>query len=167
MKNNSYLKIKDYFEILVSKHKYINEFVGYFSRDLHSKSASRKGIASPYLALFKYEIGLDGSEQNTVAVRKLGFAVMFNNVAPDDFNKQYEAIDTAEQLALSILARIRFDNNKKEHFLYNSLLKDSIRILPIELSAQSFGVEVYFNLKNPQNLVVNPEDWEDIDEVCS
>lgn len=166
MKNNSYLKIKDYFETLVSKHKHINEFVGYFSRDLHSKSARRKGIASPYLALFKYEIGFDGPEQNTIAVRKLGFALMLNTVAPDDFNKQYEAIDTAEQLALSVLARIQLDNNNRKHFLYNSLIKDSIRILPVELSAQSFGVEVYFNLKNPQNLVVNTDDWEDIDRVC-
>lgn len=166
MQDNSYLKIKNYFKNLVENHKRINAFAGYFNRDLQHKLASYDGISSPYLALFKYELGLEGPKQNTVAVRKVAFAVMFNNVPTDDFEKQYETIDKAEQLALSVLARVQFDNNNTTHLLYNTFLKDSVRILPVELSNNSFGVEVFFNLKNKQSLTVDVNDWNDIDTVC-
>ncbi len=166
MENNSYIKIKDYFRNLVDNHKQINAFSGYFNRDLQNQEASYDGIASPYLALFKYQLGLEGQKQNTVAVRKVAFAVMFNNVPADDFEAQYTAIDNAEQLALSVLARMQFDNNDKTHLLYNTFIKESVRILPVELSNTAFGVEVHFNLKNPQKLTVNIEDWEDIDKIC-
>ncbi len=166
MKNNGYLKTKNYFQEIVAKNLKINEFVGYFTRDLHHKQASFKGLNSPYLALFKYELGLDGERQNTVAVRKVGFAVMRTKVSADDFEAQYAAIDECEKIALQVLARIRYDNNNREHFLYNSFLKDSVRVLPVELSSQSYGVEVFFNFKNPQSLEVVPDDWEDIDSVC-
>lgn len=167
MKTNSYLQSKNYFDELVQKHKKINEFIGFFNRELHEKQGSFDGIASPYLALFKYEAGLDGPEQNTIAVRKVAFALMRTDVATDDFDAQYQAVDECEKLALSVLARIRYDSNNRNHFLYNSFLKESVRILPVELSSQSYGVEVYFNLKNPQPLIVNPDEWSDIDEVCS
>ncbi len=166
MKNNGYLEIKDYFQQIVAKNKKINEFVGYFTRDLHHKQAAFTGLPSPYLALFKYKLGLDGGPQNTVAVREVGFAVMRTDVADDDFEEQYKAIDECEQMALQILARIRYDNNNREHFLYNSFMKDSVRILPVELRSQSYGVEVFFSFKNPQKLVVAPDEWEDIDSVC-
>lgn len=166
MKNNSYKKIKDYFQYLVSQHTEINAFAGYFNRDLQHQISSRNGITSPYLALFRYELGLDGHKQNTVAVRKIGFAVMFENIPPDDFQRQYQAIDDAEALALSVLSRIQYDNHQKEHLLFNTFIKDSVQILPVELSNYSFGVEVYFDLKNPQNLKVNPQQWNDIHQIC-
>lgn len=167
MKKNSYLQTKKYFEKLVETHNHIAGFVGFSSRELHEKQGSYDGIPSPYLALYRYEVGLDGPEQNTIAVRKIAFALMRTDAPTDDFDAQYKIVDECENLALSILARIRYDNNNREHFLYDSLLKDSIRILPVELSSQSYGVEVYFNLKNPQPLIVNPDEWSDIDEVCS
>ncbi|MBS9766518.1 MAG: hypothetical protein KGV44_03120 [Flavobacteriaceae bacterium] len=68
---------------------------------------------------------------------------------------------------MSVLARLQFDNNNREHLLYNTFMKESVRILPVELSNTAFGVEVHFNLKNPQKLTVNPNDWEDIDKVCN
>ncbi len=163
---NSYIKMKEYFADLVEQHTSINEFIGYFSRELSQRDASRAGIASPYLALFKYEMGFEGQQMNSTAVRKLGFAVMFNNVSPDKYEDQYNAIDEAEQLALSVLARINFNNNDRNHFLYKSFIKDSVKILPVELSSRSFGVEVYFSLKNPQSLTLNPVDYEDVDTVC-
>lgn len=166
MQDNSYLKIKDYFKKIVTNHTQLQTFSGYFNRDLQNQLASYDGITSPYLALFKYELGLDGPKQNTVAVRKVAFAIMLDNVTPDDFEAQYNAIDKAEKLALSVLARMQMDNNDKNHLLYNTFLKDSVRILPVELSNSSFGVEVYFNLKNKQSLTVNVNDWNDVDGVC-
>ncbi|CAA0156616.1 hypothetical protein [Tenacibaculum maritimum] len=166
MQNNSYLKVKNYFKNLVENHNGIKAFSGFFNRDLQNKMSDYDGIESPYLALFKYELGLEGPKQNTVAVRKLAFAVMFTKVDAEDYEKQYQAIDDAERIALSVLARVQFDNNKREHLLYNTFIKNSVRILPVELSNESFGVEIYFNLKNPQSLKLNPADWVDVDKIC-
>ncbi len=166
MENNSYIKIKHYFEDLVAHHRHINAFSGYFNRELQNQEASFDGLASPYLALFKYQLGLEGPKQNTVAVRKVAFAVMFNDVPADDFEAQYTAIDNAEQLSLTVLSRVQFDNNDKTHLLYNTFIKESVRIIPVELSNTAFGVEVHFSLKNPQRLTVNLEDWKDIDKLC-
>lgn len=166
MQNNSYLKIKKYFEKLVKNHCGICSFSGYFNRDLQHQESTFDGISSPYLALFKYELGLEGPKQNTIAVRKVAFALMFNDIPADDFEAQYTAIDNAEQLALQVLARVQLDNNNKNHLLYNTFLKDSVRVLPVELSNTAFGVEVYFSLKNPQKLTVDPNEWKDIDKVC-
>ncbi len=166
MASNSYLKMKNYFADLVEQHTLINEFIGYFSRELAQKDARRDGIASPYLALFKYEMGFEGQQMNSTAVRKLGFAVMINNISPDKYEEQYTAIDKAEQLALSVLARINYNSNDHNHFLYNAFIKESIKILPVELSTRSFGVEVYFSLRNPQSLTINPDIYEDINFVC-
>ena len=149
-RNNSYLRMKQYFADLVKRHTKIQGFSGYFNRELHHQMAGASGIASPYLALFRYEIGLEGGKENTLAVRRLGFAVMLTGVPMDDFEAQYAAIDRAEQLALSVFARIRRDHYDTGHFLYHSLIKESIQILPIELSQQAFGVECFFSLKNPQ-----------------
>lgn len=166
MQNNSYFKIKEYFKNIVENHTEIQAFSGYFNRDLQHQESSYDGINSPYLALFKYELGLEGPKQNTIAVRKVAFALMLNNIPADDFDAQYTAIDKAEQLALQVLARVQLDNNNKKHLLYNTFLKESVRILPVELSNTAFGVEVYFNLKNPQQLTVDVTKWNDIDKIC-
>ncbi len=166
MKENSYLEVKRYFEYLVEKSTFLSDFVGYFQREWANRTGSKAGLKSPYLALFRYELGFDGPDQNTVAVRKIGFSIMYNNVKNDDLDAQYNAIHDAEALALKVIARIRFDSNNQEHFLFNSFLKDSVEINPVELSAAEFGVEVFFNLKNKQLLKVDPSDWNDIDTVC-
>ncbi|HAD79021.1 MAG TPA: hypothetical protein DCF99_05955, partial [Flavobacteriaceae bacterium] len=120
----------------------------------------------PNLTLFKYKLGFDGPEENTIAVRQIGFAIMFTKVKKDDFEAQYDTIDIAEQMAIKVMSRVKFDNHNESHFLYNSLIKDSIEISPVELSASDFGVEVFFNLRNKQLLRVDPADWKDIEKVC-
>lgn len=167
MEANSYKKMKDYFQELVEQSNFLNDFVGFFQREWANRTAAYTSeLASPNLTLFKYKLGFDGPEENTIAVRQIGFAIMFTKVAKDDFEAQYNAIDLAEQLAIKVMSRIKHDNNNEEHFLYNSLIKDSIEISPVELSASDFGVEVFFNLRNKQLLRVNPTDWKDIEKVC-
>lgn len=166
MKENSYLQVKDYFENLVQQSNFLNDFVGFFEREWATKTASVKGLKSPCLALFKYNLGFDGPEQNTIAVRKTGFAIMFNDIKAGDYQAQYQAIHDAEALAVKVLSRIRHDNYDDSHFLYNAFLKDSVDISPVELSGNSFGVDVLFNFKNKQKLIVQVEDWKDIPHVC-
>lgn len=166
MKETSYLQIKNYFGNIVDQAKFLNDFVGFFQREWANRTASVKGLKSPTLALFKYELGFDGPDQNTVAVRKIGFAIMFNNIKPDDLEAQYIAIDGAEQLAKKVLSRIRHDSNTPENPLFNSFLKDSVEINPVELSGGEVGVDVLFNLKNKQILKVDPDDWNDNLNVC-
>lgn len=158
--NNSYLKMKDYFEDLVSKSTLVNSFAGYFQRDLLS-SMEKDAFESPYLALFDYELGLTGPEQNTISVRKIGFAVMFSNVPEDDIQKQYERIDDAEKIIMKFIARIRMDSYNPEHFLHKALKKDATVITPVELSATSFGAEVRLEFNNNQSLTASAEDWKD------
>lgn len=164
--SNSYLRLKDYMQHLATQHTAIQAFAGYSNRDLLTQVASRDGIASPYLALFDYKLSLFGPEQRTVATRKLGFAIMLNQVNTNDFQAQYTAIDQAETIALQIIARIRYDNNQKNHFLWNAFIKESVKINPVELSANSYGVEVFIHFKNPQALSLQPDNWKDVDTVC-
>jgi hypothetical protein len=167
MEHNGYLKMKKYFENLVNNSKFLNGFAGFFARELLNKLASKKEpLQAPYLALFRYNLGLDGQEQNTQAVRKLGFSIILHNIKPDNYEAQYEAIDLAESLALKVLARIFFDNKKTDHFLWNSIIKESIQIVPLDHEKIGFGVEVMFNLKNKQSMKLDPEDWKDVASVC-
>lgn len=166
MQENSYLEIKQYFENLVEQSNFLFDFVGFFQREWANRTASVKGLQTPSLTLFKYQLGFDGPEENTVAVRQIGFAVMYNDIKADDFEAQYNAISNAEKLALKVLARIRFDHYKNDHFLFNSFIKESVEINPVELSANDFGVEVFFSLKNKQLLKIEPSDWKDIDTIC-
>jgi len=166
MQETSYLEIKNYFENIVNQSNYLNDFVGFFQREWANRTASVKGLQSPSLTLFKYKLGFDGPEQNTIAVRQIGFAIMFNDIKVDDYEAQYQAIDIAERFAKKVLARINYDNHLESHFLYNSFIKDSVDISPVELSATDFGVEVFFNLKNKQLLHLDPKDWKDIEKVC-
>lgn len=167
MEENGYLKMKNYFENIVTHSRFLNGFAGFFARELFNKLGSKKEpLKAPYLALFKYNIGLDGQEQNTQAVRKLGFSIIIHNVKPDDYEVQYEAIDQAEKFALKVLSRMFYENKKPNHFLWNSIIKESIQIVPLDIEKIGFGVEVSFNIKNKQSMKVNPEDWDDIEIVC-
>lgn len=167
MQNNGYLKLKNYFENITNQANFLKGFAGFFSRELANKLTSRKEpLQAPYLALFKYQLGLDGDKMKTIGLRKIGFAIIFNNIKPDDYEAQYAAIDEAETLALKVLARVRYDSNIKDHFLTNSLQKDSFNLEPVELTRSDFGVEVTFDLKNSQSLKLDPEDWKDITTIC-
>ncbi|MCW0492494.1 hypothetical protein [Riemerella anatipestifer] len=166
-KSNSYLKLKKYFQNLVEQSNFLNDFSGYFSRELHNKEQSSKGLKSPCLALFGYSLGIEGEAMASTAIRRVSFGILYNNVPPDDYEKQYERIDNAEELALRVVARIKLDSNTNGHLLYNSLIKNSVEVRPIELEGVGiFGAEVFFNLKNPQHLKVSTDDWKDLDKIC-
>lgn len=83
----------------------------------------------------------------------------------DDFTGQTAAIDKAEEIALKVLSRISFDSNTIGSLIYNSFLKGSVEITPVELSANDFGVEVFFDLKSPQSLSIELQDWDDFTKI--
>ncbi|WP_418124221.1 hypothetical protein ACNFU2_06415 [Chryseobacterium sp. PTM-20240506] len=166
MKENSYIETKDYFENLVEQSNFINEFVAFSEREWAAKKAQVGGIKAPVLALFRYELGFEGNDHNTIAVRKLGFAIMFNKIPAGDFQAQYNAIYEAEKLAIKMLSRIMIDSCNPNHFLYNSFMKETVEIKPVELSSSDFGVDVLFSLKNKQILKVDTNDWKDLDQIC-
>jgi len=162
---NSYLKMKDYFEDLVSKSTLVHSFAGYFRRELLNNMQS-PDWDSPYLALFDYELSLSGPEQNTVSVREIGFAVMFNNIDESDLEAQYKAIDDAEKIVMKFLARIKLDAANPEHFLHGSFVKENTNITPVELDTQSFGAECRLQFKNSQTLKADAADWTDDFLTC-
>lgn len=165
-KRNSYLKMKDYFAYLVFQSTFLNSFVGYFRRELLNKDSNDE-LTEPYLAIFDYRLGLSGPPQNTISVRKLRFAIMFNNIPSDDFDLQYKAIDDAEEMILQVIARIKHDSEQQEHFLYNSLIKESIDISEVELDLRSFGSECYIEFKNNKSLSFDRTKWKDIKQTCN
>ena len=167
MQENSYNQIRNYFKNLVEQSKFLNGYSGFFQRELVGKMTNyTTPLQAPYLALFEYNLGFDGPDNNTIAVRKIGMALMYNKIKADDQEQQYNAIHNAEQLAGKLISRVRFDSNNPDHFLYNSFLKDSVEISAVELSATDFGVEIFFSLKNKQLLIMHTEDWKDIPHVC-
>ena len=161
-----YLTIKDYFEHLGTHAKFLKGFAGFFDRELLTKINSYDGLENPYLALFKYSIALEGNEQNTQANRQIGFVIAFGKIDAGNYAAQYKAIDDAEKFAFKVLARIKYDNARKDFFLWNSLIKESIQINPFELENGEFGAEVFFNIKNPQSLVCDITDWDDLTDKC-
>lgn len=166
-KPTSYLMMKDYFAHLVEQSKFLNDFVGYFSRELHNKQSSFRGIHYPCLALFGYNIDVEGGEIQSSAIRNMNFGILIGNISAGNYEKQYETIDQAERLAIKTISRMRYDSNNPEHFLYGALIKNSVEIRPIELEGDGlFGVEVSFKLKNIQSFKLNKDDWKDIDKVC-
>ena len=158
--NNSYLKMKDYFEDLVSKSVYVKSFAGYFRRELLNKM-EKSDFESPYLALFDYELTFSGPEQNTISTRKIGFAVMYSNVSDDDLELQYQRIDDAEQIIKEFMARIKVESADENHFLYNAFKKEGAIITPVELENNGFGSEVYLEFNNNQALKAHADKWTD------
>lgn len=166
-KTSSYKIMKDYFANLVEQSTFLNDFAGYFSRELHNKQGSYNGVAYPCLALFGYNIDVEGEQLQSSAVRSMNFGILIGDVPAGDYEEQYQTIDKAEQLAMKVIARMRFDSNNPAHFLYGALQKNTVEIRPIELEGVGlFGVEVSFKIKNIQSFKLNPDDWEDIDKVC-
>lgn len=164
--NNSYLKMKNYFAELVENSKDINSFSGYSSAELKTKEANDE-LEEPYLAIFDYSLGLSGPEQNTISVRKLSFAVVFNNIPEDDFELQYKAKDDAEDIVLQVLAMIKHHSSINDHFLYNSFMKDSVEVDELDLNARSFGSVCYLELKNNKALKLQKERWNYVPDNCN
>ena len=165
-KENSYLKLKEYFEYIAEKSTKINDFAGYFQRDVNNKITSYRGMASPYLAIFDYKKGYLGENDNTIAAISMRYAILRTDVPFDDIEAQYRAIDECELIAKSVNSRLRYDHHKPGHLIFNAFLKDRTDIVPIDVREVGFGVEVQVFFKNPENLALNPDEWTDIDSVC-
>ena len=60
MRGTSYLELKKYFNQIVEKSEFLEDFIGYFSRELRNKEQSSRGIQFPCQALFNYNFGIEG-----------------------------------------------------------------------------------------------------------
>ncbi|WP_300685858.1 hypothetical protein [Chryseobacterium sp.] len=160
MKNqdNSYLKMKNYFQEIVENSVDINSFSGFSSTELKTREANDE-LTQPYLAIFDYSMGLSGPDQNTISVRKLSFAIVYNNIPEDDFDLQYQAIDNAEDIVLQVLAMIKHHSGLEKHFLFNSFIKESVDIDDLELNSTSYGSVCYLELKNNRTLRLDKNRW--------
>lgn len=165
-RENNYKKLKDYFCKLCKASTKIKDFAAYSDRELREKTNSLKGMQSPFLHLWKYNLEYAGENASTMAVINLGYVILKNNVATDDFEDQYDAVDECEAIAHHVNARLLYDSNKPDHFLFNAFLKHRTQINPVYMEELGFGVEVQVYFKNPQSLQLDPEEWNDIDNAC-
>lgn len=166
MQSTDFLAVKNYFENLVAQSTHLKDFTGIFSKEFFNKKDSFAGLQSPVLAMFKYELGYESQGQNKLAVRKLGFSIMFGDMEPNDFAMHYQKISEAEILANKVLARIEYDSYQQNTVMYNCYLPNTVQILPVELSYNHVGVDVFLSIKNAQNTKVLLEDWKDLENIC-
>jgi hypothetical protein len=163
----TYKTIHDYFKTLGENHKTIETFVGYSPEELAVQMGKLKGFKTPMMVLFNYEGKLDGNQQRTFATRTISFAILKTVVKPDNFTEQYNAIAESEVLGLSVLSRINYDSKcKNVEWLHNNFLKESVRFNEIKFKGKEalFGMEFFFDLKTPEPLVIEENNWNDIGE---
>lgn len=166
MHTNSYLQIKGYFQQITAAHHELQTFSGFISRELSEKKKSYDGIQSPFISLIKYRLMIDPNKQNNTGIRRVEFGIAMEGIDANDFEAQHIAINECERIAKEVLSRIKYDNHKRDHFLFNSFPDSPVTILPVALSLNAYGVEVILDLKNKESLKLNPAHWSDIDTVC-
>ncbi len=165
----TYQKLADYMKALADNHTAINSFISYSEKELATEMRKRQALTYPALVLFGYSGKLDGNKQRTFAERSIAFAIVSKVNKRDDFQAQYQAINDAEQIGLSILSRINYDSKQPVmEWLYNAFDKNSVRFSEItgRETDNLFGMEFHFELKNKEPLIIDAADWADIDTTC-
>lgn len=142
----------------------------FFRMDLAEvKSSFRSGADFPCLVAESHESDFGDSKPNqTVQNRFFAFTV-FYNPEKGNFTEQNEMLDASEKMGLKIIARMKYDSNKPDHFLFNRFKAESVKnhkVGPL-FNEQLYGYRFTGEILATQPLVINADDWEDIDSVCS
>jgi hypothetical protein len=162
--------VEDYLKSLSEKHVDIKDFVGTSIAELASKLTSFAGIESPIFIFYNITGQLSGTKQRSFNTRRISFAIAYARVPTDDFQKQKEAKNNAEQIGLDVLSRINYDSKiEGTGWLYNNFLKDTVtyEVYEDEEVEGLYGMDFSFELKLPEPLVAEPAKWTDGDTICT
>lgn len=169
MRNLSYTKIDEYFQNLAEKNKHIKDYCGTSLSELQVKLTSHGGVLSPILILFRIHNKLAGNKQRTFNNRTISFTIAFAGINTEDFTAQKKAIDDAEAIGLQVLSRINIESKMPGHWLYDNFDVNTAWFEDFEAEEAEglFGSEFHFDLKVPEPLLVDPEDWTDGGQFCT
>jgi hypothetical protein len=166
----SYKKVDIYFKDLATKHVDIKDYCGTSVQELADKIASVAGINPPILVFFDYSGKLSGNDQRTFNTRDVAFSILYPGIKPSEFQKQIDAIDSAEEIGLEVLSRINVQSKMPDiGWLYKNFEKESVLMMEVKSEGQDgfYGMEFRFNLKTLEPLVVTPSKWTDGDIFCT
>ncbi|MAF36840.1 hypothetical protein CL622_07015 [archaeon] len=163
----THLEYINYMQSLADNLNGLNDF---FRIDLTEiRQGFRSGVQMPCMALESYEGDFSQSSiQQSVNIRTWAFTI-FDNPANRDFNDQNQKLSGVEQLGLKILARMRKDSLTPGHILHNLFYVEDCRYSKVGplFTEKLYGYRFVGQFLMHQPLTVNPEDWQDIDTVCS
>ena len=161
--------IIDYFESLNTN---LVDFQdkSFFRIDLDELFGSfRSGISFPCMTVESPEgDAAESNVSNSVIGRAPAFTI-YQKPQRGNYQQQTEMLDECERIGLKIIARMRHDARIPEHLLYNRFLASSVKWVKVGpvFSELLYGYRFSFEIKDNEALKVNPEDWSDIDSVCS
>lgn len=158
--------IVNYFSDLQKK---LNGLEDFFRMDLTEiQGAFRSDADFPCLVVESHQSDLGKSQINhSVNDRSFAFTV-FLNPEIGNYSEQNEMLDISEELGFKIIARMRYDATKPDHFLFNRFKVSSVqnqKVGPL-FNEHLYGYRFTGEITAAQSLIVNTEDWTDIDEVC-
>lgn len=167
MSKISHSIIIEYFE---TTQQNLNGLEDFFRMDLAEiKGAFRSDADLPCLVVESHESDFDKSKHHqTVNDRTFAFTIYYN---PENgnFDEQNEMLDASEVMGLKVIARMKHDAANKTHFLFNKFKVSSVRshkVGPV-FNEKLYGYRFTGEILDNDALIINPEDWLDINEVCS
>lgn len=162
----NHLIIVDYFQALAANHKAIN---GFFRMDLTEiQGAFRSSAKFPCLVLESHEGDLSGSSyQSTTNDRTFAFTI-YTKPKAGDFMQQNQYLSEAEQLGLSVIARMKHDATLPAHFTYNKFKVETVsyaKVGPV-FNERLYGYRFIGSIAGAEPLKYDPVDWDDNPTKC-
>ena len=150
--------VEDYLKSLSVRHVDIKDFVGTSISELATKLTAHGGIKSPFMVFYSLSSQLSGTKQRSFNTRRISFAIAFAGISREDFQRQKQAKNEAEQIGLDVLSRINYDSKVQGTWLYDNFLKDSVVYEDYEDEEVEglYGMDFHFELKLPEPLVAVP-----------
>ncbi len=158
--------IVTYFESLADNHRLVN---GFFRMDLTEiQSSFRSKVEFPALVLESHEGDLSNSSlQATVNDRTFAFTI-YLKPKQRDYPGQNDSLTIAEQIGLSMIARMKHDASLPEHFLFNKFKVNTVsyaKVGPV-FNEHLYGYRFVGSIMGSEPLKVKPDDWLDTPVIC-
>ncbi|MBT0607652.1 hypothetical protein [Aequorivita echinoideorum] len=142
----------------------------FFRMDLAEiTGAFRKGITFPAMCVESPEGDAENSTKNNSVLNRTCAFTIYKKPQQGNFIDQDEKIDDCEKIGLKIIARMRLDNAAPDSPLYNKFEVASVRWVKVGpiFNEGLYGYRFIFTIAGDEKLIVNPDDWSDIENVCS
>ncbi|WP_281991403.1 hypothetical protein [Aquimarina aggregata] len=163
-----YDKVKSYLKKISESYSKVDKFIGFNEKELHIELNKKKGIPGTLLSPFKYEGSLNGNNQRTLAGRVIHFGVLRSISKIDDYDLESATIAECENIGFGVLSRIYYDSkNPNSKWLYKNFDQNTVEFNELRLKSALglVGMEFAFTLKTSQPLVLDVNEWSDIDTL--
>ncbi|MGB5821463.1 MAG: hypothetical protein WBG90_18415 [Saonia sp.] len=162
----SHAIIVGYFTDLANNLIALNDF---FRMDLTEiQGAFRSKADLPCLVLESHEGDFsDSNVQSSVNARTFAFTV-YDKPGKGDYDDQNTKLNSAEEIGLKIIARMKHDSSLPDHFLYNRFKVEDInysKVGPV-FNERLYGYRFVGEIKGNEPLRVDPADWLDGPSIC-